>query len=114
MFAKPVEFEDLGALWGALDEATDGGLWSLRHECETNGWTPNLWAQTPEEGGPLGLTRVLFIGCDSAGRTMYFDRALIRDTEGLALQIKVAETTREAARDRRSRKPYTIEVRGLN
>lgn len=124
MLVKP----DLATLWGEIDDATDGGLYALRYECETNGWTPNLWAQTPAEGCPFGLTRVLFIGCDSVGRTVYFDTSLIRDQTGLGIKIKVSETTLAAARATRRIQEglariqlgldpaYTAaaEVRGLN
>lgn len=126
MFAKPLG-DDLATLWGEVDDATGGALYALRYECETNGWTPNLWAQTPEEGGPLGLTRLMFIGCDSVGRTVYFDTSLIRDTMDLAVKIKVSEITRAAARaSRRIREgleridrgldphPYTGGAAGLN
>ena len=119
MFATPPEFD--------IDEATGGALYALRYECETNGWSPYLWTQTSAEGAPLGLTRMMFIGCDSEGQTKYFDTVLIRDTGKLAIKIKMAETVRAAARATKriqegldridlglDPQPYTDTVRELN
>jgi hypothetical protein len=89
--------KELAALWVALDQETGGALYALRYECETNGWTPHLWAQTPDEGAPNGLTRLIFLGT-AVGKTMYWDTVVIRDTSDLALRIKVSETIHDAAR----------------
>jgi hypothetical protein len=88
----------LSALWIHLDETTDGALYSLRYECETNGWKPHLWSQTPEEGGPCGLTRFIFLGVDDVGQTKYFDTVLVHDPTGLATQVKHSETVLDASR----------------
>jgi hypothetical protein len=126
MLANSAEL-DLVSLWHAVDEATGGALYALRYECQSNGWTPNMWAQTPEDGGPCGLTRVMFIGIDGVGRTKYYDTALIRDTGGIGVRINLNETTRQAAAAVQRIHvglarihaglepiPYTEEVRGLN
>ncbi len=111
---------DLASLWSSIDETTEGALYALRYECETNGWTPHLWAQTPKDGGPSSLTRLIFIGCDAIGKTLYFDTVLVRDDNHLADRIKLSEVTHEAARaaarikeglDRMDRglDPYTVD-----
>jgi hypothetical protein len=97
---------DLPQLWGHLDEEAGGALYALRYECKMNGWVPHLWAQTPKEGGPFGLTRVFLIGNDKTGRTKYFDSVLLRDTTWMAAKIKVSETvaaTKGAARPKKRR-----------
>lgn len=118
---------DLAALWMAVDETTGGALYALRYECETNGWKPHLWSQTPAEGAPDPLTRLFFIGVDAIGKTTYFDTVLVRDPNHLAERIKLSEVTQEAARTAKRIQdgldrmelgldPYTIseEVRTMN
>lgn len=118
---------DLPTLWIHLDEVAGGALYALRYECETNGWKPHLWSQTPNEGGPCGLSRVFFIGVDVLGKTKYFDTVLLRDAEVLATKIKISETSQDALRAAKrlaegltrivqglDPEPYTEAVRGLN
>lgn len=95
---KKTSSDTLSALWIHLDEITDGSLYCLRHECETSGWRPHLWAQTPEEGSPNGLTRFIFLGVDDVGVTKYFDTVLVHDPTGMALQVKNSETVLDASR----------------
>lgn len=120
--------EELADLWTAIDEATGGALYALRYECESNGWTPHLWSQTPAEGAPCGLTRFLFFGADAIGKIVYWDTATIRDPTGLGPKIKISETLVDARRARerikaglerlaRGLNPISevaVEVRGLN
>jgi hypothetical protein len=95
---KKTSSVDLSVLWIHLDEITDGALYCLRHECETTGWKPHLWSQTPEEGGPFGLTRFIFLGVDDVGVTKYFDTVLVHDPTGMATQVKNSETVLDASR----------------
>lgn len=88
---------DLGALWTAIDEATQGAVYTLRHQCKERGWTPRMWAQTPEEGAPKGLTRFLFIGTDDKGIVRYFDYALAPDSDNRAELLKATEIVKEAS-----------------
>jgi len=89
--------KELAALWTAIDDVTDGAHYAFRYECETNGWTPHLWVQTPAEGSPGGLTRIIFLGTGD-GRTRYWETALVSDTDSLAVRIKATEVIQDAAR----------------
>lgn len=102
--------EDLVALGAVIDEETEGAIFALRTECDTNGWTPHIWAQTPAEGSPPGLTRLLLYG-DSAGTIKYWDSVLIRDATGTAAKIKVAEQLQPM---HKGRKASTEMLRRLN
>ena len=94
MPSKPVF--DLGVLWNALDEATEGAVYALRHHCKTHNLTPRLWAQTPKEGAPRDRVRFLFVAHDAKGIVRYFDYALVPDPTNIAGQLKMSETVREA------------------
>lgn len=89
---------DLAALWTTLDDIAEGAMYSLRYECETNGWRPHVWAQEPSDGCPAGLTRLIFFGTDGIGKTVYWDTVLVRDTDQIATRIKLAETLQDAKR----------------
>jgi len=90
--------EETAALWTAIDDVTGGALYALRFECDSNGWNPHMWAQTPVEGVPSGLTRFMFLGTDTLGKSVYWDTVIVKDDTGLAPKIKVAETLQEARR----------------
>jgi hypothetical protein len=94
MPGKPVF--DLGALWNAQVEATEGAVYALRCVCKSKNLIPRMWAQTTEEGAPKDKTRFLFIAHDAKGLIKYLDVALIPDPTGLAEQVKVSELLREA------------------
>jgi len=88
---------DLGDLWVAIDEATQGALYALRYRCRENDWTPFMWAQTPKERTPEGFTRFLFVGTDSKGLVRYFDYALVPDPKGTGVRLNISEYLRETA-----------------
>jgi hypothetical protein len=88
---------DLGALWTAIDEATEGALYNLRRRCKERGWTPRMWAQTQAEGALAGFARFLFIGTDDKGIVRYFDYTTAPDPNGLAHQLKLTEIVKEAS-----------------
>jgi hypothetical protein len=84
--------KELAALWTAIDDVTEGAHYAFRYECETNGWTPHLWVQTPAEGAPHGLTRIIFLG-SGMGRTRYWETSLVEDTQSIAARIKAMHET---------------------
>ena len=90
--------EELASLWTSIDDVTGGALYALRFECETNGWRPHMWAQSPAEGGPAGLTRFIFLGTDALGKSVYWDTVIAEDPTGLGPKIKLSETLQEARR----------------
>jgi hypothetical protein len=114
MSAKNAEL-DLGTLWGAIDDATGGALYTLRFECGSNSWQPHLWAQTSDEGAPPDHTRLIFLGVDPFGRTQYFDTAIVADPHGMAERIKATELVQDAARaEKRVREGLTRMDCGLD
>ncbi len=96
MSRQAVEF-DVASLWVKVDEATGGALYALRYECQGNGWTPHLWAQTSDEGAPSKSSRLFFIGSDALGRTVYFDTALI-EGQKLAGMVRISASVEDAQR----------------